>query len=414
MPDPNELLRQTDAALRKAVDDARNKRNEEDRKFLVSSIGSDLAQTLEPVLNRIADNNRLTKEELKQALSEIKVEAPKVDVPKAEVSVTIPPIVVPEPRVTVNVPEVKIPAIKIPEIKVPRPEVTVNVPEIKLPQINIPEQIVKFPAKMKLDVHRSDPIPVILTDNNNRTYSIEQFISGVGGGGGGGGLMKGQDPGGAMRPLEVDENGNLRVDLVSGISVSTEINASTTLDVRQVSGSVHSVNVLQMAGTDTAVNSGVANAGTLRVVHVTDVALSSAVTGNIAHDGVDSGNPVKVGGKANTTAPTAVAAGDRVDVWMDTQGRGAMFLPYSFVNVSGNGTTTVKSGAGYIHSAVINTRGTGSTLILYNNTTDNGNPICNIDTTLSTTAFIYDVYFGSGLVAVSAGAGAANLTISYI
>ena len=43
------------------------------------------------------------------------------------------------------------------------------------------------------------------------------------GGGGGSRLIKGVDPGGATRDVEVDENGNLRVDLVSGVTVSTEV-----------------------------------------------------------------------------------------------------------------------------------------------------------------------------------------------
>lgn len=45
------------------------------------------------------------------------------------------------------------------------------------------------------------------------------------------------------------------------------------------------------------------------------------VVGDIAHDAADSGNPVKVGGKAESTFPTAVADADRVDAWFDTLGR---------------------------------------------------------------------------------------------
>lgn len=44
------------------------------------------------------------------------------------------------------------------------------------------------------------------------------------------------------------------------------------------------------------------------------------VTGNVAHDAADSGNPVKVGGKAETGTPAAVADGDRVDAWFDARG----------------------------------------------------------------------------------------------
>lgn len=46
-----------------------------------------------------------------------------------------------------------------------------------------------------------------------------------------------------------------------------------------------------------------------------------AVSGDVAHDVADSGNPVKVGGKASASAPTAVTDGDRVNAYFDQQGR---------------------------------------------------------------------------------------------
>lgn len=45
------------------------------------------------------------------------------------------------------------------------------------------------------------------------------------------------------------------------------------------------------------------------------------VGGNIAHDGADAGNPVKIGGKARQTNPTAVADADRADLVVDDIGR---------------------------------------------------------------------------------------------
>jgi hypothetical protein len=45
------------------------------------------------------------------------------------------------------------------------------------------------------------------------------------------------------------------------------------------------------------------------------------VVGNIAHDGVDAGNPVKIGGKGVTSVPAAVSSGDRVDAYFDLNGR---------------------------------------------------------------------------------------------
>lgn len=43
--------------------------------------------------------------------------------------------------------------------------------------------------------------------------------------------------------------------------------------------------------------------------------------GSVAHDAVDSGNPIKFGGKVSTSTPTAVANADRVDALFDEYGR---------------------------------------------------------------------------------------------
>lgn len=52
----------------------------------------------------------------------------------------------------------------------------------------------------------------------------------------------------------------------------------------------------------------------------TDTKGNQMVVGNIANDGVDAGNPLKIGGKAFTGTPTAVANGDRVDAWFTERG----------------------------------------------------------------------------------------------
>ena len=49
--------------------------------------------------------------------------------------------------------------------------------------------------------------------------------------------------------------------------------------------------------------------------------------GNVAHDAVDSGNPVKIGGKTTASVDQAsVAAGDRVDAQFDGKGRQGVFI----------------------------------------------------------------------------------------
>lgn len=56
------------------------------------------------------------------------------------------------------------------------------------------------------------------------------------------------------------------------------------------------------------------------IAHVTDTKGNHMVVGNIAHDGVDAGNPVKIGTVGRTTLPTAVADGDRVNAMSNKYG----------------------------------------------------------------------------------------------
>lgn len=52
---------------------------------------------------------------------------------------------------------------------------------------------------------------------------------------------------------------------------------------------------------------------------------AGAVHGSTAHDAVDTNYPLKIGGYAASSAPTAVAVGDRVNAWFDLNGRQAVF-----------------------------------------------------------------------------------------
>lgn len=96
-----------------------------------------------------------------------------------------------------------------------------------------------------------------------------------------------------------------------------------------------------------------AKAASMAVVLANDsdpMSISGSVTatgtlstdGTIAHDAVDSGNPVKVGGKARNAFPAAVANGDRTDAATDLFGRmlTAEIDPAMQVHKSVNVTTT--------------------------------------------------------------------------
>lgn len=73
---------------------------------------------------------------------------------------------------------------------------------------------------------------------------------------------------------------------------------------------------IPVTGTVTVGAHAVTNAGTFAV----------QAAGDVAHDAADSGNPVKIGGKARQTNPTAVADADRVDATFDDLGRQVVVL----------------------------------------------------------------------------------------
>jgi hypothetical protein len=78
------------------------------------------------------------------------------------------------------------------------------------------------------------------------------------------------------------------------------------------------------------------------------LAAALTVVGNVAHDAVDSGNPMKIGGRARTTNRTNVADGDRTDLATDPQGRAIVLIgnPRELrgsqaATITGTGETTI-------------------------------------------------------------------------
>lgn len=58
---------------------------------------------------------------------------------------------------------------------------------------------------------------------------------------------------------------------------------------------------------------------------VVDASLGGEIVGNVAHNDPDAGNPVKLGGRASTVRPDAVANGDRVNAYFDQYGALSVF-----------------------------------------------------------------------------------------
>jgi hypothetical protein len=87
----------------------------------------------------------------------------------------------------------------------------------------------------------------------------------------------------------------------------------------------------------------------------------------------------------------------------------------SFGNINSNATTTLKSGAGVLHTITINKIGaTANTATVYDNTAGSGTVIAVIDTTIAAAPTrIFDAAFGTGLTIVTATGTAADITVTY-
>ena len=128
---------------------------------------------------------------------------------------------------------------------------------------------------------------------------------------------------------------------------------------------------------------------------------TGTTAGDVAHDASDSGNPVKIGGKARSVNPTAVAGLDRVDGMFDLIGR-FVTSPYAIPENSIRGvlstdlTTTTRT-------QVIAAQGSGiriyiTNIVLYN---AHATTATRVDIE-SGTALMYSVYLpANGQVALT-------------
>lgn len=135
---------------------------------------------------------------------------------------------------------------------------------------------------------------------------------------------------GTWDEVGINDSGNsITVDAPVGtpafVRLSDGASAISTLPVSLASVPSHAVtNAGTFAVQDSTTQTNTGNAATsLAIMDDWDNGASdgASVSGDVAHDAVDAGEPVKIGGKARTANPTAVAANDRVDAFFDDVGR---------------------------------------------------------------------------------------------
>lgn len=231
-----------DQALKNFLEKTKKKALGDSIPEMQQEITQNVINSFAPVIQQLADQAKISKDDLASVLKEIQIVAP----------------------------EAKIPEIHIPEFNIPTPQVTVNVPKQDPPHVTVSPSEVQFPDSMKITgFDNKNPIPVQLVDLKGRPYES------VGGGSIGGGF-----------PMRTLDEANNAIKVTGSLSTSPfatyyasdavgsmNIVQSITLETLQVSGATDSVNVVSTVGlTDTQLR-----ASTLDVKQVSGSSDSVAV-----------------------------------------------------------------------------------------------------------------------------------------
>jgi hypothetical protein len=89
--------------------------------------------------------------------------------------------------------------------------------------------------------------------------------------------------------------------------------------------------------------------------------------------------------------------------------------PWKYANITGDTTTSLKSGVGILHSITINNPISASVITIYDNTTATGTKIgtITVPSSANPVTLTYDVGFGTGLTILTSTA-ASDITVSYL
>lgn len=124
----------------------------------------------------------------------------------------------------------------------------------------------------------------------------------------------------------------------------------------------------------------------------------------IAHDAADSGNPTKVGGRATSAEPTAVASGDRANFYTDLTGR-QVIAPYALPGLALQGNPSVITGTS--STEVVAAQGAGVRFYMTSLL------VTNSDATVGTLVSITDGSGGTVLAQGYAAAGGGGFSITF-
>lgn len=162
-------------------------------------------------------------------------------------------------------------------------------------------------------------------------------------------------------------------------------------------GTTNAASLSHIGATAVATGNGVVSAGVQRVAIASDNT-PFGVLGNVAHGAADSGNPLKVGGKARITNPAAVTDAQRVDASFDDLGRQIVVVGQSR-DLIGRQTTTITNSTAEttIVTAIASTFCDIAQLVITNASATAFTATLK-DSTAGTTVGIFDIAANGGIV----------------
>lgn len=136
---------------------------------------------------------------------------------------------------------------------------------------------------------------------------------------------------------------NVNIDEVGGVAVTIadfqESHITSNTSIEYDTGVVTAKTQRVTLATDVELPAGTNLIGSVSIDQTTPGTTNAvSVTGNVASDAADAGNPVKIGYQARTSDITAVANADRVDGIADKIGR-EVIAPYAIPENAVRGTT---------------------------------------------------------------------------
>lgn len=164
-----DFFKRVNESLETAIKTAKDRRMDDDRRRLLTTVGQDVAQMLAPVIREMAESAKANKEEVRNAMYEALGQ-----ISARDLNIDTAPIIEAIQTAMSNV-------------KMPEPKVTITSPDIKIPDLKMPDEMNIRGWLEFMDVFKNSdkhPISVQLRDHKGNPINMFESTSSIGGGGG--------------------------------------------------------------------------------------------------------------------------------------------------------------------------------------------------------------------------------------